>query len=83
MLKKLTKKYSEFINFPIFLKTSKEVSREVPVEVEEVEEGDEEVVEDVEGGDDVEGGEDEDFVVEDDVEEEPKTRTVKETVWEW
>merc|ERR1712196_174169 len=36
-LKELVKKYSEFINFPIMLKTIKEVEEEVPVE-----EGDEE-----------------------------------------
>ena len=34
MLSKLTKKYSEFINFPIFLKSKKEVSKEVPIEDE-------------------------------------------------
>jgi len=38
MLTKLTKKYSEFINFPIFLKSKKEVSKEVPLEDEEKEE---------------------------------------------
>ncbi len=43
ILKSLVKKYSEFINFPIYLKVKKEVSREVPIEEEEDEE---EVIED-------------------------------------
>merc|ERR1719449_86245 len=44
-LKDLVKKYSEFINFPIMLKTTKEVEEEVPVEEgdeEEKKEGDDE-----------------------------------------
>merc|ERR1711937_54922 len=44
-LKDLVKKYSEFINFPIMLKTTKEVEEEVPVEEgdeEEKKEGEEE-----------------------------------------
>jgi len=31
-LEELVKKYSEFINFPIYLWTTKEIEREVPVE---------------------------------------------------
>lgn len=31
-LEELVKKYSEFINFPIYLWTTKEVEREVPLE---------------------------------------------------
>jgi len=97
MLSKLTKKYSEFINFPIFLKTKKEVSKEVPLEDEETlsegEEG-EQAEEEVNLDENEETAEDEDSEdVEDDFEMEdgdeeaendkPKTRTIRETVWEW
>ena len=34
-LKELVKKYSEFINFPIYLWSSKQVDKEVEVEEEE------------------------------------------------
>jgi len=37
-IKDLIKKYSEFINFPIKLRTFKEVSKEVPVEDGEIHE---------------------------------------------
>lgn len=90
MIQKLAKKYSEFINFPIFLKKSKEVSKEVPVD---------ETADDAEGeeggGDDEldleEDDDDDDFAMEDDEdaeegegeEEKAKTKTVRETVWEW
>ena len=69
-IKALVRKYSEFINFPIYLKTRKEVTKEVPVEEEE----DEEPVEKKE--DDVE-------VTEEKKEKKQKTKTVKETVWDW
>ena len=36
-LQNIAKKYSEFINFPIYLWTSHEEEKEVPVEVEETE----------------------------------------------
>jgi len=38
-LKELVKKYSEFINFPIMLRTTKEIEEDVPVEEEEKKEG--------------------------------------------
>ena len=44
-LKTLIKKYSEFINFPIYLRVSKEVSKEVPVEEDEEEKKEEETTE--------------------------------------
>jgi heat shock protein beta len=86
MLRKLTKKYSEFINFPIFLLSSKEVSKEVPVEEDEVE--------DSEGAEEDDGetleldeDDDDDFAMDDEEEDEeeeaPKTKTVRETVWDW
>eukprot|EP00240_Pyramimonas_obovata_P003515 CAMPEP_0118921756 /NCGR_PEP_ID=MMETSP1169-20130426/929_1 /TAXON_ID=36882 /ORGANISM="Pyramimonas obovata, Strain CCMP722" /LENGTH=833 /DNA_ID=CAMNT_0006862535 /DNA_START=48 /DNA_END=2549 /DNA_ORIENTATION=+ len=86
-LKELVGKYSEFINFPIYLYDSKEVSKEVPIEDDEEAE-DEEAEEEVEGEEEEEEEEDEDEEgVEDDEdeeeEEEPTTKTVTETVWEW
>jgi heat shock protein beta len=67
-LRELVKKYSEFINFPIYLWASKEIDVEVPVEENE----DAEDVEDK--------PEDEDVT---DKDEEPKTKTIKETKWDW
>lgn len=40
-LKELVAKYSEFINFPIYLYSSKEVDKEVPVDEEEAPEDEE------------------------------------------
>jgi len=76
-LKRIVTKYSEFINFPIYIEEVKTVEKEVPVEeeekAEEKKEGDEEKKE----GDDVE-------VKEEKTEEEkPKTQKVKEEVREW
>jgi heat shock protein beta len=79
MLKKLAKKYSEFINFPIFLKMEKEVSEEVPLEDEDVLEDadeEEEVDLDDEDDDDVE-------VTDEEEDDKPKTKTVRKKVWEW
>jgi heat shock protein beta len=73
-LKALIQKYSEFINFPIYLHTKKTVNKEVPVEEEE-ETTEEAPVEDAE------------VAVEEDEEEakdtKPKTKTVSETVFDW
>merc|ERR1719331_2806048 len=83
-LKGLIKRYSEFINFPIYLYTSKEEDEEVPIE-----EGDSETQdsqeEDAEESEEEEDGEDEDGEIEDadDDEDVPKTRKVKKTVNEW
>jgi heat shock protein beta len=55
-LKELVKKYSEFINFPIMLQTTKEIEEEVPVEEEEKTEGDDE--EKKEGDDEEKDGDD-------------------------
>merc|ERR1719421_2728520 len=76
-LKELVKKYSEFINFPIMLKTIKEVEEEVPVEEGDeeekkevpVEEGDEEKKDDL----DIKDGDDAD---------KKKTKKVKKEVVE-
>ena len=83
-LQALVERYSEFINFPIYLYNSKEVSEEVPVEAGDEDEeadvsGDD--AEDDEEGDDEEGDEDEED--EDEEDDEPKTKTVTKTVWDW
>ncbi|CAM8912546.1 unnamed protein product [Rhodiola kirilowii] len=74
-LKELVKKYSEFINFPIYIWASKEVETEVPAD--EDESSDE--------TSDKEENEDEDAEKEEDTEaeEKPKTKKVTETVYEW
>merc|ERR1712176_1054948 len=70
-VKDLIAKYSQFINFPIYLWGSSQVEEEVPVE----EEADEEV-----NADEDEEGKVED---EEDGEEKPKTQKVTKTVWDW
>ena len=84
-LKELVGKYSEFINFPIYIWSSKEVSEEVPVEDEDAAEDDDEEsfsVDDDDDADETDGDADDD---EDDEEEDdtPKTKTVTSTVWDW
>lgn len=72
-LKELVKRYSEFINFPIYLWASKEVDVEVPAdedEPSEEEESSEKTSTDEEGEDE-------------DSEKKSKTKTVKETTYEW
>merc|ERR1711968_354931 len=79
-LKDLIKKYSEFIAFPIYLKTSKTETVEVPVEEDEEEEEAED-----ETAEDEEKSEDEDELKSEDEEEEkkPKTKTEQRTTWSW
>merc|ERR1712110_464600 len=70
-VKDLIQKYSQFINFPIYLWSSKTIEEEEPIE----EDADEEVKAD----------DDEEAAVEDEeeAEEKPKTRKVTKTVWDW
>ncbi|KAK6939328.1 Histidine kinase/HSP90-like ATPase [Dillenia turbinata] len=77
-LKELVKKYSEFINFPIYLWASKEVDVEVPADEDESSDEDEtsESSSSEEGEEDAEKGEDE-------AEKKLKKKTVKETTYEW
>lgn len=75
-LKDLVKKYSEFINFPIYLWASKEVDVEVPAD-EESESSDEE--EKSESSSDEEESDSEG----EETESKPKAKTVKETTYEW
>ncbi|CAL9071327.1 Hsp90 protein [Musa troglodytarum] len=72
-LKELVKKYSEFINFPIYLWASKEVDVEVPSDEEETTE-EEETSETTSEDEETE---------EDASEKKPKTKTVKETTYDW
>lgn len=75
-LKDLIKKYSQFINFNIYLWTSKTEEVEEPIE----EEATKETPEKKEEKDD----EDEDAQVEEEKEEDkPKTKKVSKTVWDW
>ncbi|KAG2692808.1 hypothetical protein I3843_08G066900 [Carya illinoinensis] len=79
-LKELVKKYSQFINFPIFIWSTKESDVEVPADEDESsdEEESSESSSSEEGEDeDSEKGDDED------AEKKPKTKTVKETTSEW
>jgi len=76
-LRELVKHYSEFINFPIYLYTTKEEEEEVPIEDDE--EGDEE-----ESADEADEGEEDGEDEEDEEEDEaPKTKTVKKIVNDW
>jgi len=79
-LKGLIKRYSEFINFPIYLYTSKEEEEEVPIE-----EGDDDSSEEEEEEEEEEGSEDEvsDAEEEDEEDDTPKTKKVKKTVNDW
>lgn len=79
-LKGLIKRYSEFINFPIYLYTTKEEEEEVPIEEgdEASDEGDEEEAEEEEE-EEVSDAEEE----EDEEEDAPKTKKVKKTVNDW
>lgn len=69
-LAKLVEKYSQFINFPMYLKEKKTVTREVPDEPEVSEPEDK-------GADDLE------VTDEDEEKSGPKTKTIHETVDEW
>ncbi|KAI3863648.1 hypothetical protein MKX03_031699 [Papaver bracteatum] len=70
-LKDLVKKYSEFINFPISIWSTKEVDVEVPADEDDSED------------ESPEKSSTEDEEVEEDGEKKPKTKTVKETTSEW
>lgn len=77
-VKQLIKKYSQFINFPIYLWTSKTVEEDVPIDDAPKKEPakDDDIVED--------GDEDEDAKVEEDADEDkPKTKKVTKTIWDW
>jgi len=76
-IKNLVKKYSEFINFPIYLWSSHEEDREVPLTEEELR------AEKEKAEDEVEEIQLDEEKAEESEEDKPKTKTVKETVWNW
>jgi heat shock protein beta len=82
-LEKIVGRYSEFINFPIYLRTEKTEEKEVPIEEDEAEasaEDEKEKEEKDDEDDDLEVSEDE----EDEAEEaKPKTKKVSETTYTW
>ena len=80
-IKSLAKKYSEFINFPILLYTSKEVTKEVEDDTPEPETPKEDETNEEKKEDDV-MNEDADKPLLDE-KDKKKKRTVSETVWDW
>jgi heat shock protein beta len=77
-IKEIAKRYSEFINFPIYLWASHTEEKEVPVE-DEPKDTASEKKDDTEKGDTDVAVEEE----EEEVEDKPKTKKVTETVWDW
>ncbi|GFQ89726.1 endoplasmin [Trichonephila clavata] len=71
-LKNLIKKYSQFINFPIYLWTTKTETVEEPIEEEESSKQEESATED-----------EEDAKIEEEKEDKPKTKKVEKTVSDW
>lgn len=71
-IKNLVKKYSQFINFPIYLWTSHTETVEEPIDEDESAEEATPKPED-----------EEDAAVEEEKEEKPKTKKVTKTVWDW
>lgn len=69
-IKNLVRKYSQFINFPIYVWSSKTETVEEPLDEEEAKEKDEETDEEA-------------AVEEEDEEKKPKTKKVEKTVWDW
>ncbi|XP_054843897.1 endoplasmin [Eublepharis macularius] len=68
-IKNLVKKYSQFINFPIYVWSSKTETVEEPIDEEETKEKEE--------------TDDEAAVEEEEEEKKPKTKKVEKTVWDW
>ncbi|XP_047328981.1 endoplasmin homolog [Impatiens glandulifera] len=77
-IKELVKRYSEFINFPIYLWASKEVDVEVPADDDESSDEEETSEKKIS-----EEGEEEEEKGEEEEEKKPKTKKIKETTYEW
>lgn len=75
-VKTLIKKYSQFINFPIYLWTSKTVEEDVPVD-------DEPVAVKPKDDDIIEDGDEDAKVEEDQDDTKVKTKKVSKTIWDW
>lgn len=77
-VRELIRKYSQFINFPILMWSSKTVEEEVPIEEDATTEKPEKAEDDVEDGE-------EDAKVEEEAEDsdKPKTKKVSKTIWDW
>lgn len=71
-VKTLIKKYSQFINFPIYLWESKTEDVEEPLDEDEDDAAEDKVDED-----------DEEGKVEEEDDDKPKTKTVSKTTWDW
>lgn len=71
-IKNLVKKYSQFINFPIYVWSSKTETVEEPIEEEEEAEAEKE-----------ETAEEAEVEEEDEDKDKPKTKKVEKTVWDW
>lgn len=83
-IKELVTKYSHFINYPIYIYTSKEVSKQVEIEDEdsvgEEDYEDDEEITNVDDEEDIEVSEDDDEEVE---EKKDNKKTITEVIWEW
>jgi heat shock protein beta len=81
-LRDLIKRYSEFITFPIYLRTQRTETEEVPLDEEELAA---QAAEEAEEKEDEEADEDDELTAEDEEEEEekPKTKKVEKTVYDW
>lgn len=85
-IKNLVKKYSEFINYPISLYTSREVTEEVPIDTQESETVAKTTKYDADGNeivDDVEIKTEEESDPSEQKDDTPKTKTVKKQEWDW
>jgi heat shock protein beta len=84
-LRDIISRYSQFLNYPIFLEVTKQVSEEVPLTEDEIadladDDEDDEIVVDMDADEgDIQVGDDED----EDEDDEPLTKTVKRDVVEW
>jgi len=78
-IKTTAKKYSEFLDYPINVYTSKTVKKEVPVEDDKKDDGEKKDDADKDDTEIV----DEEEVDASEKKDEPKTKTVEETVWDW
>ncbi|EDW59236.1 endoplasmin homolog [Drosophila novamexicana] len=74
-VRELIRKYSQFINFPIMMWSSKTVDEEVPVE--------DEAPAAEKSEDDIEEADEDVKVEEDNDQDKPKTKKVSKTVWDW